>query len=84
MFLSVVFAFEHGISESNKDSKLEFRSVNDFRHNQTQWAAVKPIVSYKQSSSQKTILLLRKNVKLVIKYALLYGVTSLMLGLRKR
>ena len=33
--------------------------------------------------SRKTILLLRKNVKLVTKYALLYGVTSLMLGLRK-
>ena len=44
----------------------------------------KPIVSYKQSGSQKTILLLRKNVKLVIKYALFYGGTSLMLGLRKR
>ena len=27
--LSVVFAFEHGISESNKDSKLECRSVYD-------------------------------------------------------
>ena len=34
MFLSVVFAFERGISESNKDSnsKFECRSVNDFRH----------------------------------------------------
>ena len=31
MFLSVVFAFERGISESNKDSKFECRSVNDFR-----------------------------------------------------
>ena len=37
----------------------------------------KTIVSYKQSGSRKTILLLHKNVKLVIKYALLYGVTSL-------
>ena len=75
LFLSVVFTFEQGISEL---------SVNDFRHNRTQYAAVKPIVSYKQSSSRKTILLLHKNVKLVIVYALLYGVTSLMLDLRKR
>ena len=36
-FLSVVFAFEHDISESNKDSKFECRTVNDFRHNRTQW-----------------------------------------------
>ena len=41
MFLSVVFAFEHGISESNKDSKFECRNVDDFRHNRTQKAAVK-------------------------------------------
>ena len=41
VFLSVVFAFEHGISQSNKYSKFECRSVNDFRHNRTQWAAVK-------------------------------------------
>ena len=44
----------------------------------------KHILSYKQSGSRKTILLLRKNGKLGIKYALLYGVTSLMLGHRKR
>ena len=43
----------------------------------------KPIVSYKQSVSRKTILLLRKDVKFVIKYALLYGVTTLMPGFRK-
>ena len=68
-----------------RDSKFECESVNDFRHNWTQWAAVKqPIVSYKQSGSRKTILLLRKNVKLVIKYSLLYGVTGLMLDLRKQ
>ena len=30
---------------------------------------------YKQSGSRKTVLLLHKNVKLVIKYAHLYGVT---------
>ena len=41
---SVAFAFEHGISESNKDSKRECRSVNDFRHNWTQWAAVKQVI----------------------------------------
>ena len=41
VFLSVVFAFEHGISESNKDSKFECKGVNDFRHNRTQWAVVK-------------------------------------------
>ena len=29
MFLSAVFAFEHDISESSKDSKFECRSVND-------------------------------------------------------
>ena len=29
------------VSESNKDSKFECRSVNAFRHNRTQWAAVK-------------------------------------------
>ena len=75
----------HGISESNKDLKFECRSVNDLRHNRTQWALVKkPIVSYKQSNSQWTILLLRKNVKLVIKFVQLYGVTSLMPGLRER
>ena len=84
MFLSVVFAFEHGISESNKDSKFECRSINDIRHNRTQWATVnKPIVNYKQSGSRKTILLLPKNVKLAIKYALLYGVTSLILRKRR-
>ena len=83
--LSVIFAFENGIPESSKDSKFECRSVNDFRHIRTQWAAVKQAnVSYKQSGSRKTVLLLRKNVKLVIKHALLYGITSLMLGLRKR
>ena len=32
VFLSVVFAFKHGISESKKDSKFERRIVNDFRH----------------------------------------------------
>ena len=80
VFLSVVFAFEHGISESNNDSKFECRSVNDFKHNRTHGQQQsKPVVSYKQSGSRKTILLLRKNVKLVIKYALLYRVTSLML-----
>ena len=53
MFLSVVFTFENGISESNKDLKFECRSVNDLRHNRTQWALVKQaIVSYKQSNSQ--------------------------------
>ena len=41
MFLSAVLAFEHGISESKKDSKFERSSVNDFRHNRTQWEAVK-------------------------------------------
>ena len=35
VFLSVVFTFEHGVCESNKDSKFECRSVNDFRHNRT-------------------------------------------------
>ena len=30
--LSVVFAFKHGISESNMDLKLECRSVHDLRH----------------------------------------------------
>ena len=78
MFLSVVFAFKHGIAELNKHSKFECRSVNNFRHNWTQRAAVK------QSGSRKTILLLRKNVKIVIKYALSYGVTSLTQGLRKQ
>ena len=82
LFLSVVFAFEHGTSESNKDSKFECRSVNDFRRNPTQCAAVKQ-VSYKQSGCRKTILLLHKNVKFVIEYALLYGVTCLMFSLRK-
>ena len=41
VFLSVVFVFEHGVFESNKDSKFECRSVNDFRNKRTQWAAVK-------------------------------------------
>ena len=27
MFLSVVFAFEHGISESNKDSEFECKAL---------------------------------------------------------
>ena len=64
---------------------LNAEALMTSRHNRTQWAAVnKPIVSKKQSGSRKTILLLRKNVKLVIKYALLYGVTSIMLGLRKQ
>ena len=41
MLLSVVFAFEHGISESNRDLKLECRNIHNFRHNQIRWAAVK-------------------------------------------
>ena len=42
VYLSVsVFTFEHGISESNKDLKFECRSVNDLKHNRTQWALVK-------------------------------------------
>ena len=46
MFLSVVFTFEHGIYESNKDLKLEYRSVNDLRHNWTQLAAVDQAYRY--------------------------------------
>ena len=43
----------------------------------------KPGFNYKQSGSRPTVLLLRKNVTLVIKYAQFYGITSLMPGLRK-
>ena len=39
--LSVVFTSKREISESNKDLKFKCRSINDFRHNQTQQAAVK-------------------------------------------
>ena len=39
--LSVVSAFEHGIYQLKKDLKFECRSVNNLRHNRTQWALVK-------------------------------------------
>ena len=32
VFVSAVFTFEHGISESDKDLKFECRRVNDLRH----------------------------------------------------
>ena len=41
VFLSVVFAFEHGIPESNKDSKFECRSVYDFRYNRNPMSSSK-------------------------------------------
>ena len=36
-----VSTFERGISESNKDLKFEYRSVNDLRHYRTERALVK-------------------------------------------
>ena len=47
-----------------------------------QWQS-KPIVSYKSLGIRKTIVLLHKIANLA-KYVQLYGVTSLMPGLRKR
>ena len=71
MLLSGVFISERGISESNKDLKFECRSVHDFRPNRTQRVAVK-LSLLLVISNLVVNSLLRKNVKLVIKYVQLY------------